>query len=301
MRSIFLLAFLFYALAARADVSGCRADALDKTARKLQPCAVGAVCTCEKSKTEITPFMTPPLETAQSVYACEDSASPAVTNSVLQACAVHDSTKHTSCSLLNQRAGRTGVPIGEWLVGYVGGYPAKCGYKYPPSRGELQKALQSTVVDAQRAACVPSMCTSATFLAFLGAMKRLHEDGKLPGGAAKLAEYSTYKSLAWSYINILARPDRMMTDLGLGDGRVIGVGQIEECSTKGWPKAGDILQIWRDDGSGHSVITDGYLYDSSGRATGICYWSSNKQTDGYARRCETLRGISKMIVGRIKI
>jgi hypothetical protein len=67
--------------------------------------------------------------------------------------------------------------------------------------------------------------------------------------------------------------------------------------------AGDIAQIWRNDGSGHSVIFKDWVKDDQGNITGIKYRSSQGSTDGIGDRTEMFkeRGINpdKIYVGRI--
>lgn len=43
---------------------------------------------------------------------------------------------------------------------------------------------------------------------------------------------------------------------------------------------GDFVQIWRHNGSGHSVIFVDWAYDCRGRRAGMHYWSSNWGTEG---------------------
>ncbi len=57
----------------------------------------------------------------------------------------------------------------------------------------------------------------------------------------------------------------------------IGIGSevsLEEASE------GDFCQIWRTNGSGHSVIFISHIYNDSGEIVGIKYRSSQKSTDG---------------------
>ena len=49
---------------------------------------------------------------------------------------------------------------------------------------------------------------------------------------------------------------------------------------------GDFCQIWRTNGSGHSVIFLSHIYNDSGEIVGINYRSSQKSTDGIGNRKE---------------
>jgi len=45
-------------------------------------------------------------------------------------------------------------------------------------------------------------------------------------------------------------------------------------------KAGDFVQFWRLDGSGHSCVFLHWVYDANGNIIGFHYWGSQPQTDG---------------------
>lgn len=72
---------------------------------------------------------------------------------------------------------------------------------------------------------------------------------------------------------------------GLGD-EVNGVANL---------KQGDILQFWRNSGSGHSVIFDDWEYDGGGNIIGIRYWSTQSSTDGIDYNSEYFGGDSSDI------
>src|SRR5208283_4408476 len=55
-----------------------------------------------------------------------------------------------------------------------------------------------------------------------------------------------------------------------------------------WNQAqfGDFVQIWRWNGSGHSMIFVDWVKDSTGTITGLKYWSSQKKTNGIGYNTE---------------
>ncbi len=53
-------------------------------------------------------------------------------------------------------------------------------------------------------------------------------------------------------------------------------------------KAGDFVQFWRNNKSGHSVIFLDWVKNESGEITGIKYRSTQKSTDGIGDRTETI-------------
>ncbi|MCA9319159.1 MAG: hypothetical protein KDB53_00420 [Planctomycetes bacterium] len=60
-----------------------------------------------------------------------------------------------------------------------------------------------------------------------------------------------------------------------------------ELAEKDWKKAkpGDFVQLWRNSGSGHSVVFIDWV-EKNGRIQGLEYWSVQKSTRGIGRRKE---------------
>lgn len=71
-------------------------------------------------------------------------------------------------------------------------------------------------------------------------------------------------------------------------------------------KAGDFVQFWRNNKTGHSVIFLNWIKDAQGRITGIKYRSTQKLTDGIGERTETIGSgekdinIERLYVARLK-
>jgi len=59
--------------------------------------------------------------------------------------------------------------------------------------------------------------------------------------------------------------------------------------------AGDFVQIWRNNRSGHSVIFVSWAYDQSGRRVGMHYWSTQEATDGIGFAVEAIGSSPAMI------
>lgn len=51
-------------------------------------------------------------------------------------------------------------------------------------------------------------------------------------------------------------------------------------------QAGDFVQFWRTNGSGHSVIFIAWTYNSNGVRNGLKYWSTQSSTNGIGYRTE---------------
>jgi hypothetical protein len=176
-------------------------------------------------------------------------------------------------------------------------FPEGCGYvmkKFNADgfRETIAKYLASNEVLCDEATH-HSMCTSAVFLAFLQEAKRKKELGQVT--EKQLREWSDLHGPAWKYINDQARPDLLLTETGLGSGKVLRGPSIPE---EGWPREGDIVQFWRNDNSGHSTIFAGFLKNEEGLNQGICFWSSNLATNGYGKVCEPLSNVNRIIVAR---
>jgi len=65
---------------------------------------------------------------------------------------------------------------------------------------------------------------------------------------------------------------------------------------------GDIAQIWRNNGSGHSVIFKDWVKDNSGKIVGIKYRSSQADTNGVGDRTEMFGSninLDRIYIGRV--
>lgn len=60
-------------------------------------------------------------------------------------------------------------------------------------------------------------------------------------------------------------------------------------------KAGDFVQFWRNNKSGHSVVFLDWIKNEQGNITGIKYRSTQKSTDGIGNRTETIGDAEKDI------
>lgn len=237
-------------------------------------------------------FISPPLS-APLVFTC-NSALNNVVNLV-------DLNKHADtsnfCPYKTQKVNRQSAE-GKWLTEYLNRYPKNCGYQIVSSSVVSQNAPRAP---AYLPKCSPSMCTSATFYAISNLLQKLNLQHRLPGGDARLAELTNTKGLAYKMLNEMARPDEFVKEFKLGVGTTLSQNDLQSCSQKGWPHEGDIIQLWRKDGTGHSAIFEGMMYDSKGAIAGLCYFTSNKITNGFAKRCEDSKNIKQLIVGRINL
>jgi hypothetical protein len=70
-----------------------------------------------------------------------------------------------------------------------------------------------------------------------------------------------------------------------------------------WDKVitGDLVQIWRLGGSGHSVIFDSWIRDTGGNKTTIRYWSTQTSTNGIGFNEEDYSNLdqSKTVFARV--
>lgn len=175
--------------------------------------------------------------------------------------------------------------------------PANCGYNFQRFNANGFRETIAVFLRKNQILCNSrrnhSMCTSAAFLAFLSELRRLKDLGLIT--EEKIQELSDLRGQAWKYINDQARPDLLLQELGLGGGRVI---RKADFPVEGWPRQGDLLQIWREDNTGHSVVFGGYMKDPSGTIRGVCYWSANLSTNGYGKLCEPMEVVNRMIVAR---
>lgn len=194
------------------------------------------------------------------------------------------------------------TPSQKWIFNGVQAFPENCGYKLYVKMAKIQKAAESIIEKGEHGKCQPNMCTGANYLAFIYAMKRLHEEKKISDEQwAVFSDISNSENEVFLYLNTITNPKALVEHYGLGEGRILQKNELNDSAKEGWPRAGDFVQIWRDDFSGHSVVFGGYLYDPSipDKVVGVCYWSANKGTKGYGNQCEPTAEITSLIAGRI--
>lgn len=185
------------------------------------------------------------------------------------------------------------------LLAVVEAFPKNCGYE---RRGFDATAFRETVAQFLSDGSVlcggkhHSMCTSATFLAFLSQARRWRDEGRITD--EQLAQWGDLRGPVFQALNTAAQPDELIRQLGVGYGATFTQNQLPQ---QDWPRENDFVQIWRTRPpvSGHSVVAAGQLTDSAGASIGLCYWSSNLGTNGYGLQCERYADLERIIVGRL--
>ena len=86
--------------------------------------------------------------------------------------------------------------------------------------------------------------------------------------------------------------------LGKKNTKKVSEANMDKYSKKSVPQKGDIVNIYRKNGSGHSVIFSHYKYSKSGKISKICYWSSNKNR-GMSTRCEARSKMNTLTIGKL--
>lgn len=177
-------------------------------------------------------------------------------------------------------------------------FPKGCGYAWKKFNAVSFKETVATFLKDGIINCSKrhqSMCTSATFLAFLLKVKELVSEKKL--SETQIEEWADLHGPVWPLLNDQARPDLLLKNLNLGDGRIL---RNHEIPTDHWPAQGDIVQIWRKNRSGHSVVFSNFLKNPEGKNIGICYWASSQSTNGYGERCEPIEKVDRLIAARFR-
>jgi hypothetical protein len=177
-------------------------------------------------------------------------------------------------------------------------FPRGCGYRWQGFNVGAFRQTRAHYLRTGQVLCGGehhSMCTSATYLVLAGELQRRYREGRL--SRARYEELIAFpQGDLWDYLNYQARPDLLMTetDPPLGTSRVLRRRQLPDPE---WPRQGDLVQITRQNGFGHSVVFADYLREN-GQVTGLCYWSSNSP-NGYGRRCESLAVVQTLAIGRL--
>ncbi len=190
------------------------------------------------------------------------------------------------------------TPGGSYYASLLKTFPKGCGYSWKKFSSSGFKETVREFLKSGKVLCSKrhqSMCTSATFLAFLMKAKQLVKERKLT--LEQVEQWADLKGPAWPILNDQARPDLLLKEMSLGDGRVL---RQKEIPTDNWPAQGDLVQIWRKDRSGHSVVFSNLLKSADGQVLGLCYWASNKSTNGYGEKCEPIEKVDRLIAARFQ-
>lgn len=118
-----------------------------------------------------------------------------------------------------------------------------------------------------------SHCTSATHAVFLKTLASLKQQGKI--GLSPKAIKTLNSSRFWNIWNSNGYgPLKLIDDLGGTVFRGAGIKAL---------KPGDFVKLDRKS-TGHMVIFKRF------KGSQICYWSSNRSTNGLGEKCESLKG-----------
>jgi hypothetical protein len=177
--------------------------------------------------------------------------------------------------------------------------PADCKYKWKGfSMSTYKKVVTNYKADNSQIACTHSMCTSAVFLAWVNIQRKQLEKGKI--SRAEFDKRTKPGGKAYQILNSAAEPNELVEAYGLGKGTVQYASDGKIGKTNNLPKAGDLVQLWRKNSSGHSVVFKGFRdSNGDGRNDQLCYWSSQKKTNGYGNRCESINDMDRILIGSL--
>ena len=173
-----------------------------------------------------------------------------------------------------------------------------CGYRWRGFNVKKFRVQVQNWKEKETLICSESMCTSATFLALISQAKSKMESGDI--SQQEFDDISTVGADAYKMLNSAAEPNELVERFGLGTGHIIHIADtnLDESPI---PTKGDIVQFWRKNGSGHSVVFKGFLdTDNDGVSDKICYWSSQKRTDGFGNSCEDINEVNRLLIGHLE-
>jgi len=117
-----------------------------------------------------------------------------------------------------------------------------------------------------------SFCVGLTFEVF---MRAFDEADRMTGGDGSLnglsiLDLDDFRTL-WFIVNLYGDENvDALEDYGLG----------EQVTNLNDARPGDIVQFWRNSGSGHNNIFVDWIRNNNGDITGLTYWSTQGSTDG---------------------
>ncbi len=194
--------------------------------------------------------------------------------------------------------------------------PKKCGYKLSGfSRRDVNKICQAMneVIEDRQVRCHDSNCATASWLAILKILKTRDDWEQLrPQFTCQAPFPRTYLVYVNHGIRGLAKEYKLgpTARMNLSGNSSQKSQQLKANIQKGWPQKGDPLLLQRNASrsyTGHAVIfshfktSTGKVYDKSNAEdiTEVCYWSSNRSTNGSSSRCEKISYMQHIDAARI--
>lgn len=190
---------------------------------------------------------------------------------------------------------------GSTLLEYVrDNYPGNCGYTFRGWSNQDSRNFRpniEAVAQGRIPRCHESNCSTATYLALVEAIRGTEHEERLRnqlhmGGPL--------------YESFVIRPNMIENTFGR-DPFNLGPYQkmertdeatIRQYQESGWPSPGDFLILNRRNGTGHSVLFSHYQGEGSNRQ--VCYWSSNRGTNGMGMQCERMSRMASVHMGRVE-
>jgi hypothetical protein len=176
-------------------------------------------------------------------------------------------------------------------------YPQECGYAFNNWNSERLQQLDQAIESATSGGeipCHPSDCATASYLALIERLQGTPHFESLDFQRSGQL-YRRFVTEANSVERTFASPP---TGLGLGEFRAITPNQIDSQQGEGWPQEGDFVLLNRSNRTGHMTVFS--HFEGSGSNRQICYWSSNRGTNGMGMQCEQMSRMSSIHVGRVQ-
>ncbi len=178
-----------------------------------------------------------------------------------------------------------GKPFNDTVLEILKRYPTDGSYGYWWPRGsDWEGTTQDLVYEGKKIATGDpkkrSYCCGLTFEVFFRAYEKRCADRGRPFKIGELGA-SELHEMRLRWYGASSNGDRKklcleaLTSYGLGK----AISRLEDA------RAGDFVQLWRKDGSGHSVIFLAWE-TRGGTITGITYWSTQNSTKGIGRNTE---------------
>lgn len=179
-------------------------------------------------------------------------------------------------------------------------YPKGCGYTFRGWSNQDSRNFKPNihaVANGRIPNCHESNCSTATYLALIEAIRGTPHEKRLKGKINFGGPL--YKSF-------VTEPNMIERTFGPGPFNLGSFQKVQRTDektianyqSKGWPSAGDFVVVNRKNGSGHSVVFSHYQGSGSNRQ--MCFWSSNKGTNGMGVQCERTGSFASFHIGRIE-
>jgi len=198
------------------------------------------------------------------------------------------SSSEEKTDTLKSQASENDTALNSYVLNVIktyngGNYPYLLNNDYANYNGVTENLyyMDKVLLKANPSGDKASFCSGITFEVFFKAMQNRNKDLNLSSDAFNGMSYDQlYDFILTWYV---ANGDKKTNNVSIAVEKY-GIGK--SVTNLENAKAGDFMDISREDNTGHTVVFLNWLRDNNGRIIGVRYWSSQESTNGISEKEE---------------